>query len=333
MAKEAPVANPPTQADPKTTAANLVKNITDKANGKPQPQQKGEPLNKETPESQPDPNAGKEKYVVDGKDIWLTPEQARSYVQKGISFEPRVDQLARLQHEMGAFLQVLQEDPLRILTDKRIGLTPEIVLEKVLKSDKISESIKENVGKWYYDNVIVPAKMDPMERKAMELERENNQYKTEKQRIAEEVIKRENEYRVQSALGQLKANIAEAMKDSGLPTINSPLGSEMARMVADTMRLAYFQRQTITPKQAIEYVKNRIKQVQSAWYDNLDEENLVKELGEKNAEKVRKYFLKLAKEADKQPTVSKTPVSRNGERKTINSDDFHEYLEELKKKG
>ncbi len=217
-----------------------------------------------------------------------------------------------------------------VLTDKRIGLSPEIVLEKVLKSEGISDSIKESVGKWYYENVIVPAKMDPFEREAMEAKKKLKEFENRDAYAKDLAMKQENELRVQTALNQIRAQIAEAMKESGLPNIDTPLGSEIARMTADVMRLAYFQKQTLTPKQAIEFVKNRIKQVQAAWYDELDEENLVKELGEKNAEKVKKYFLKLAKEAEKQPTVSKSPSTRNGERKIITPDEMHDYLEGLK---
>jgi hypothetical protein len=322
----------PTQVDPKTVANNISKGIQDKANGKApssQPQENGQ-----TPVPAIDPNAGKEKYVVDGKEIWLTPEQARAYVQKGISFEPKVDQLHYLQKETNQFLQTLATDPLKILTDKRIGMTPEAVMEKIFSSGQISDEMKEKVGKWYYDNVVEPLKMTPEQLKA----REDAKYRSERERqdaaAKDMAIKQDNQRRVELALNQIKAQIGEAMKESGLPSNDTPLGAEMARMVADVMRLAQFQRQSITPKQAIELVKTRIKSVQASYYDHLDEEALVKELGEKNAEKVKKYFLKLVKEAEKKPIVPLgKPVARNGERKTITPDDMADYLAELKRKG
>lgn len=328
MANSAPAAPAPaTQADPKSTANNIANAIQNKANGKapatpPQADAKTPPA---------DPNAGKEKYVVEGKEVWLTPEQARAYVQKGLAFEPKVTQLGHLQHEVGAFLEKLKTDPLSVLTDKRIGLTPEIVLQKVLQSNRISDELKEMTGKWYWENVVEPTKLTPEQKKA----REDAKWREEREKqdltAKEEAVRRENQLRVQQAMNTIKANIAEAMKESGLPNNDTPLGVMMARRVADKMRLAYLQRQAITPKQAIEHVKLELKQLQSAWYDHLDEENLVKELGEKNAEKVKKYFLKLVKESEKQATVTKAPSTRNGERKVMSPDEFHDYLDGLKK--
>lgn len=320
----------PVQQDAKAIAGNIIKGITDKSNGtKPaDPRQNGQ-----QPTPPADPNAGKEKYAVDGREIWLTPDQARAYVQKGISFEPKVSQLANLQHETNQFLKTLANDPMKILTDKRIGLTPEAVMSKIFSSGHISDEMKESAGKWYYENVVAPMKMTPEERKLLELQKENDKYKTKEQMVNDLRIIEENKAKVFAAMNQIKANIAEAMKDSGLPDNNTPLGAEMARMVADVMRVSSKNGQSITPKQAIEHVKKRIKEVQSAWYDNLDEEQLVAELGEKNAEKVKKYFLKLVKEADKKSTNTPRTNSRVGERKVITPDDMHDYLEELKKKG
>lgn len=321
---------PTDQRDSKAVAQNLVNGIHNKALGRTQPP--------ETPAGTPppDPNAGKEKYTVDGKDVWLTPEQARGYVQKGIAFEPKVTQLSHLQNEMGQFLQTLSTDPLKILTDKRIGMSPEKVLEKIFASGQISEQLKESVGKWYYENVVAPMKMTPEERRAAELEKENAKYRTKEQQAADEAIRTENRQKFEAARNQIKAMIGEAMKESGLPNNDSLLGTEMARMVAYELKAAHFRREAITPKQAIEEVKAKMRTVQRAFYDHLDGENLVKELGEANVEKVKQFLLKLVK-----PPAGGNPLNgnrlpstlRNGERKTINLDDFHDQLAELKKKG
>lgn len=323
----------PDQRNPKSVAQSITQSIQKRSNGTA-------PVDTTPTEKQPaevtpvDPNAGKEKFTVDGKDIWLSPEQARAYAQKGIAFEPKVTQLGHLQHEMNAFMQTLSRDPLKILTDKRIGLTPEAVLEKIFQSEGIADQVKERVGKWYWDNVVQVERMTPEQREIMEKTKKLSQYEQREKLEKENSLKRENEFRVQQALGQIKANIGEAMKESGLPDNDSPLGTMMARRIADKMRLAYFQRQTLTPKAAIEQVKSELKLFQTAYYDNLDDENLVKEIGEKNAEKVKKYYLKLAKENEKQPTVQRAPsTNRVGERKTISQDEFHDYLAELKKKG
>ncbi len=333
---------------PATTAANIVKNIENRANGKPiqsQSQARQSPPAAEQPidaatQTPVDPNAGKEKYVVrdefnNQKEIWLTPDQRTAYIQKGISFEPRVNELARLRTETNAFLQTLVSDPIKILTDKRIGLTPEVVMQKIFASGQISDELKETVGKWYYENVIMPMKMSPEQLKAREDAKWREEHETKEKTREEQIIAQQNEQKFNMALNQLKANISEAMKDSGLPDNDTPLGAEMARMVADAMRVAHFQRQAITPKQAIEFVKQKLKAVQVAYYDTLDGDALVKEIGEANAEKVKKYFLKLVKDAGKEiPAGQKAAPTLKGQRKGVMGlDQFHDYLDDLKKKG
>lgn len=328
---------PPASTEPKSPrsiASSISESIQKKANGVA-PVANPPITDKQPATTQSDPNVGKEKYVVDGKEVWLTPKEREGWIQKGMSFEPRVEELNRLRQETNKFLQTLSSDPLKILTDKRIGMTPELVLEKIFASGHISEQMKEAAGKWYYDNVVEPSKLSPQELEARENKKKLTTFEQREKARADAVIQQENLARVNRAMGQLKANISEAMKDSGLPNNDSPLGAEMARMVADTMRVAQRQNQNITPKQAIEYVKQRIRSVQVAYYDHLDGDSLVKELGEANAEKVKQYFLKLAGNGNKPPVVpSGTPrASRNGERKTISQDDFRDYLDDLKRKG
>lgn len=324
----ADTATAPAPTDAKTTATNIVDAIQSKANGKAPVPPAADP--KAAPPAA-DPNAGKKKYVVSGKEIWLTPEQADAYVQKGIAFEPKVSQLGLLQHEVGQFFSKLKEDPVSVLMDKRIGHTPDVVLQKILGSNQVSDSAKEFIGKWYYENVVQPMQLSPEQREAMQAKRELEEYKAREASARDQALKLENQRKVESALNQIKAQIGEAMKESGLPNQDTPLGAALARRVADVMRLGYVQRQTVTPKQAIEKVKAELKEIQTAWYDMLDEESLVKELGEKNAEKVKKYFLKLVKEAEKTaPKVPSTPVKRN-ERKTMTPDDFRDYLDRLKR--
>lgn len=317
-----------TQADPKTTAANIVDGIQNKANGKA-PEEA--PKDGKAPEIPVDPNAGKKKYTVNDKEIWLTPEQADAYVQKGIAFEPKVSQLAHLQNEMGAFFKELVDNPMKILTDKRLGLTPEIVLEKILKNGDWSDKQKDIIGNLYYDNVVEPLKLTPEQLKAREDAKWRDKREREDAMAKDEAIKQENLRRVEAAMAQLKAQVGEAMKESGLPVDGSDISVFFARRAADKMRLARFSGQAITPKDAVAMVKADFKKIQTAWYDILEDDKLVEELGEKNAEKVKKYFLKIVKDVEKKIPVNKNPSTRKGERKTMNMDEFHDQLDELKR--
>ncbi len=317
-----------------TIANNIAQGISDKANGKSQQapakgQAPGMPV---TPPV--DPNAGKEKYVVEGKDVWLTPEQRTAWIQKGMAFEPKITQFSNLQREVSNLLNDLKDPNIAL---KKLKYAPIDVVKAALNSGEIAPEVMEFIGQWYYENGVAPLKMTPEEKRAKETEKKLTEYERREMESKEMAIKIENQRRVDLAMSQLKGQISEAMKESGLPTDQeSPLHVMMARRIADKMRLAYFQRQAITPKVAAEQAKAELKQLQSYWYDSLDEDALVQELGETNAKKVQKYYLKLVKDADKKIPDHKNiqRPSRNGERTgVITPDDMAAYLAELKKKG
>lgn len=326
------------QRNSSAVANNIVKGISDRANGKSPAAQP--PINGQQPPANPapvDPNAGKEKYVVEGREVWLSPEQARTYVQKGLAFEPKMDQFARLQQEQAVFVRSLMNDPGKVLSNlaAQNKIPVEQLVQKVLAGNG-SPEVKEAVGKWFYEEAVEPLKMTPEQLKAREDAKWRAEHEQKEKSRQDQLIIQENQAKAARAMAELKGFIGEAMKESGLPDNNSPLGAEMARMVADVMRVARFQQKSVTPKQAIEYVKQRVKAVNAAYYEHLNEEDLVKEIGDKNAEKIQKYFLKKAQGAGGQPPLipkGPRPAARNGERKTINMDEFHDQLAEIKRQG
>ena len=273
--------------------------IQDKASGRPQ----GGVVDSKVPTKVPDgekvvpqvgPNAGKEVYVVDGKEIFLTPEQARMYVQKGISFEPKISQLGRLQQETAAFLDTLQKEPGKVIFNEKFG-KPEEVLAKILNSTKVSDGIKQTIGKWYYDNIIVREQMTPEQRQMEEYKQKAQEFEQYKHDQEEARLSQENQQRVERALAEIKANINEAMKDAGVP-IDSKVAPQIARRIAQIMQLGMASGKVVTPKEAVELVRKEIAEYQKAYYDILDEDKLVEQIGKENAEKIRKFYLKKVEE-------------------------------------
>lgn len=279
-----------------------------------------------------DPNAGKEKYVVDGKDRYLSPEEAREYVQKGLAFEPKLSQLGRLQQETAAFLDTLSKDPGKVIYNEKFG-KPHEVLSKILNSTKISDEIKDTLGQWYYNNVVAPAKLSPQEREAAEWKRKAEAYEQMQKEQETQKLNQENEAKVQAALATIKAQISEAMQEAGVP-MDSKIAPQMAKRVAQVMQLGYVTGKVITPKEAMAKVKAEMGEYQKAYYDILDEDKLVEQLGKENAEKVRKYYLKAVKDSqkdDKKKDLKLNP--KRDERKTMTPDEFRDYLQGLKNKG
>lgn len=310
-----------------STAANISKGVAAKAAGSPPVAE-----NAAAPEAIIDPNAGKEKYVVDGKDRWLSPEQAKAYVQKGLSFEPKISELGRLQQETAQFLQTLKDSPEKILFNPKLGLSPDQVLARIMGSTKVNDQIKDIVGKWYYQNVVEKEAMSPEQREHSEMKSKLAEYEEMNQRQQAEFQQRENDAKVQTALNSIKAQISEAMSEAGVP-LDSKIAPSLARRVAQVMQMAYKQGKSVTPKEAMAKVKAEIHEYQKSYYDMLDEDKLVEQIGKDNAEKVRKYFLKQVKDKEMAKAPNTTKAAKRDVRKTINSDDFHDYLQELKNKG
>lgn len=327
---DAPVAP---AVNPTATAENITKAIQDGAAGKlpvkADPKAVADP---KAPAAPPDQNAGKKKYVVNGKDVYLTPEQADAYVQKGIAFEPKVSELARVNQETAKFLELLKTSPEKILFNPKVGHTPEAILDRILSSDSVSDAIKEKLGRWYYENVFQRSKLTDEQRKALDNERELAKLKQKDLDAADEAVRQENAARVAKVLAQVKAQIAEAMKDAGLPNGDSALAVQVARRVADVMRVANKAGKAMTPKEAIERVRKEFREIQKGYYDVLDPEKLVEELGPENAEKIRKHLLKLVKPAE-ELKGPKAPSVKKGERQIISPDEMADYLENLKKNG
>ena len=324
QAPSAPVSN---ETGPKGTAANIANAIQTKADP-----QKGDAKGSNDPKSAPnaDPNVGREQYKVNGKEIWLTPEQARAYVQKGLAFEPRMSELAKIQKEMKEFGDTFKNDPIKIY--QKMGLSPNEILKKVINDIDVSDETKELFGKWYYNNVVKRSQMTPEQIELEDHRKWRAEHEQKEKMTAEESAAKENAFKVQQALGELKGKIGEAMKEFNLPSLDSPVGAEIARRIAQVMKNSYFNRQPCTPKDAATKVREELKIYNSMFLDSLDDDKLIEAIGEKNAEKIKKHFLKLVKNENK-PTVERTPSTRKDERKVTNLDQFHEYLDGLKRSG
>lgn len=316
---------------PQTPAAGIAKGVEAKTN--PTTPAKTEVILKNQENGGveiKDPNEGKKRYVVDGQDKWLTPEQADSYVQKGLAFEPKISQLGRLQQETSEFLKLLETDPAKILYNEKFG-KPADVLKKILGSTKVSDEIKDALGQWYYNNVVVKEGMSPEQREAEEMKSKLAEYQAQEQQREQDRLSAEENQRVQQALQTIKAQISEAMQEAGVP-MDSKIAPQLAKRVAQIMQLGFVNGKVVTPKEAMAKAKTEFFEYQKAYYDVLDEDKLVEQLGKDNAEKVRKYYLKAVKESEKEkkPNSFKT-VAKRDERKTMSSDEFRDYLNELKK--
>lgn len=282
----------------------------------------------------PDPNAGKKKYVVEGKEIFLTPDQADAYVQKGIAFEPRISEIARMRQEMQQFEQALVNNPGQVFANiaKRSGKPIGAIVQNILTSTA-SDEVKVATGQWYWENVAKLEQMDPKDRQLLEQEQKIKMMEDTEKGKQERTIAMENINRVQGALAQVKSQVHETLKELGITNVDTPTAVRLTKEIADIMRVSYLSKEPCTAKQAADKLRARIIGYQGQFYDDLGAEQLVAQLGEKNVEKIRAHLLKVVKENQEgaqQKNDNPKPPPRRNERQTMNMDDFHDYLDNLK---
>lgn len=330
---------PTTGADPKAAAANITKGIQDRGQGKPAPdanaQKNGANGAAVDKGATPDPNAGKRKYVVEGREIYLTPAQADAYVQKGIAFEPRMSEMARMRQEVTQFENALITNPGQVLANlakkRNVPLTQ--IVQNVLDSNA-SEEVKAATGKWYYEKVAQREMMDPKDREILEKDEKIRTLEDRDKQTAEAQVFQENRKKVVNALGVVSGQIKETLSELGIKNADGPMAVRLTREIADVMRLSYFTRQPCTAKQAAEKVRQRIQDFQGQFYGELDAATLVDRLGKENVEKIRAHLLKTVTDAEKgteQKATTRPFAPRRNERQTMNMDDFHDYLDNIKK--
>lgn len=333
-------ATPAAPATPQKTAANVAQGVQNRAQGQP-PAAKGPDRPDDGDErgragKTADPNAGKQKVVVEGKEYWLTPQQIAAYAQKGIAFEPRVSELDRIKREVAQFEQALITNPGAIIANiaKKSGKPIAQLVQGILSSNA-SDEVKEATGQWYWENVAKRQRMDPKDREILEKDERIKSLEEETKQRQSAALAQENKARIVKALGEVSAQIKETLGELGITNLDGAAAIRLTKEIADVMRVSYFSKQPCTAKQAAQIVRQRILDYQKQFYDELDMDKLVEVLGKENAEKVRKHFLKLVKQnedGEQKPAASGRPARRN-ERQTINSDQFRDYLDEIKRTG
>ena len=156
-------------------------------------------------------------------------------------------------------------------------------------------------------------KLDPVARELEQTKKDNADLRAAEERRTMDATARENFQRVNAAMGQIKAQISEAVKEVGLvKNIDSPLGAQIVKRIADVMRLSHLAKKPITPKEAASKVRAEILSINRLHLDELEGDALVEAIGKENADKVRKYFLKVVKEAEKTKKEPTGEVSAEG---------------------
>lgn len=216
------------------------------------------------------------KLKVYGKEIedeldWNDEDGLKKRLQKSHAFDHVSQDLSKLKSEVSAFMQELQSNPIKILSD--LGLNFDDMAEK-----RIEELVEE-------------AKKSPEQIAKEKMEKELKDLK--------EKLAKEEEQKQQAQLEKLRneqAAIIESDIQDALENVDTVLPKKspwVLKKVAETMLMAmqngYPQ---VTAKEVIPFVEDQFKNDLKGMFDIFPEEVIERVVGKNNIDRMRKKRLK-----------------------------------------
>jgi hypothetical protein len=252
----------------------------------PEPEKKAPPKpkaevkpEKKAEAKEPEKPAPKPKRVVKGKvdgveqDIELDDEDYGKFTAKQMraAAQKSLQEAAQARKEVESFVSALKQNPADAL--KRLGVDP---------------------VKWAEDLVLEhaqTAQLSPEQRAALEWKRKAEeleaQQRTEKERLEHEETERETE-RIR---GDLDRTFAKAAEGAGL----KPHPYIVARMARIMRAAAEDQDYDLSPEEAATQLKDDLSREHAMLFDEMEGSQIVSMMGDKNAHKVRKFFVEQVK--------------------------------------
>lgn len=243
------------------------------------------------------PKDFKDKITVNGQERELTYDEIKARAMKAEGAEERFKYA-------NTVLEAIKNNPVGVLMNPAIGVDIKKVAFETLKKSNLGEEDKKELSKWFYENIVKPAQMDPTERRAMEAEEKNKQYEAEKAERA----KQENETKTQAATRQefqrILGEIAAAIPASGLPfspDLKSPNDADLVRRIGKKMEIALVRHnQKLGITEAIALVKADLRAEHNAMAKLYNEDNLHEFYETDVMEKFNRAMLKKFKAGEKE---------------------------------
>jgi hypothetical protein len=259
--------------NPVTTAQPVSEQSSPESNQKPQ--------NQETKAAQ---ELRKFKLKVDGREEELDEEAVIRYASKGKAADKRFEEAAQMRREAEQFVSMLKKDPIKVLSDPKIGHDFRMLAEEYL-----AKQLEQEL-------------MSPEQRKAREMETKLREYE-ERERV-------ESEQKRQSEMQQLEARAAEDYSKkitSALEMGGVPKTARTVKRMAELMHKNLAHGFDLEPAHLAEMVRedylNEIKELFGA----SDGDTLLKLLGDDNSKKIR--------QADLNRLKTQKPVYSSGQSK------------------
>jgi hypothetical protein len=240
----------------------------------------GEPKKAKAP-AVPKPKAPSvRKYKIGDEEVSLSDDDIKRDYSKWKASDKAFREAAQARKATEDFIKALQEDPEKILSDKRIPLDKRKLAEKWLL-----ESI---------DSELNPT--DPRDAKLSETEKKLKEYEDRDKKAAEEKQSQEYEQAKEQRKTALSQTLLKAMESTHL-SADPETSASVLREMALYMRACKERGEDVTPEQLVEHIHNqRFTQFYSLAHQFQGEE-LIEFLGEEIVNRIRKTDIERIRKA------------------------------------
>lgn len=239
------------------------------------------------------------------------------YAQKARGADKAFQSVAAQRKEVENILQILKDNPAKVVLNKALGHDPKSVIGGLIKQaiedgydvKEIKALVADQMYEW-----IQEENLDPKERENRELKKKLESFENEKKQAAETEKKAVFEKMTQEAYQKFDTDITEVLKTSGLP-----------KSAYTVKRMAYYLDQAYKLKQeyaaqgtemrdpkasdVVSYVRKDYEDSLKEMYGQSDVDTLMKLLGEENIAKIRKADVEKFKKQPSSSTPSKKAES------------------------
>lgn len=270
-----PIATP--NADPAQTEQNL-------ATGAPGAQ----PVGGDPTKSAAQEAMRKHKLKVDGQEIEVDDEELKRGYTHQKAANKKLQEGLRAKKQAEEMVRLLKTDPLKVLSDPRIGHDVRKLAEEYLASQLEDEML------------------DPREKELRQYKKELAAYKeSEKKKQDDELRKRDQALKAKYSEDYTN-QFVDALKTTGLPATKGMV-AEMAKYIHRAAGMKF----EMTAKEAAQLVREDIEMAHRNLYGEADAETLVKLIGEQGLAKVRTFDTSRLKDPNSQLKTPETQGEPN----------------------
>lgn len=244
------------------------------------------------------------------------------YAQKSRGADKAFQSAAAQRKETENILQLLKENPAKVVLNKALGHDPKSVIGGLIKQaiedgydvKEIKALVADQMYEW-----IQEENLDPKERENRDLKKRLESFENEKKQAAESQKKAVFEKMTQEAYQRFDSDITETLKTSGLPKTSFTV-KKMAYYLDQAYKLKQeranegIEMRDPSAKDIVSYVRKDYEDSIKELYGQADVDTLMQLLGEENVAKIRKHDIEKFKKGTPTsltPKKSESPIKKS----------------------